>query len=96
MEPLSLKKISSDLHMGTTKLCALAKRLSGGSTLTHVIAERRINAAKNLLIRSDAPVSAVAEEVGFSDYNYFTKIFKSLTGLTPSAFRKKNRSADGQ
>ncbi len=96
MEPLSLKKISTDLHMGTTKLCALAKRLSGGSTLTHVIAERRINAAKNLLVRSDAPVSAVAEEVGFSDYNYFTKIFKALTGLTPSAFRKKNRSGDGQ
>ena len=75
---------------------SLAKRLSGGSTLTHVIAERRINAAKKLLIRSDAPVSAVAEEVGFSDYNYFTKIFKSLTGLTPSAYRKKNRSGDGQ
>ncbi len=93
MEPLSLKKISSELHMGTTKLCALAKKLSGGSTLTRVIAERRIHAAKNLLIRSDAPISSVAEEVGFSDYNYFTKIFKSITGLTPSAYRKKNRNS---
>lgn len=93
MEPLSLKKISSELHMGTTKLCTLAKKLSGGSTLTHIIAERRINAAKSLLIRGDAPVSAVAEEVGFSDYNYFTKIFKSITGLTPSAYRKKNRQS---
>ena len=92
MEPLSLKKISSDLHMGTTKLCSLAKKLSGGSTLTHIIAERRINAAKGLLIRGDAPVSAVAEDVGFSDYNYFTKIFKSITGLTPSAYRKKYRT----
>ena len=82
--------------MGTTKLCSLAKKLSGGSTLTHVIDERRINAAKKLLIRSDAPVSAVAEEVGYSDYNYFTKIFKSLTDLTPSAYRKKNRSGNGQ
>lgn len=91
MEPLSLKKISTDLHMGTTKLCALAKKLSGGDTLTHVIAERRINAAKTLLVRSDAPISTVAEEVGFSDYNYFTKIFKAVTGLTPSAYRKKNR-----
>lgn len=95
MEPLSLKKISSDLRIGTTKLCALAKKLSGGSTLTKVIAQRRIQAAKNLLVRDNAPISAVAEEVGFSDYNYFTKIFKSFTGLTPSAYRKKYR-ADSQ
>ena len=95
MEPLSLKKISADLHIGTTKLCALAKKLSGGSTLTKVIAQRRIHAAKNLLVRDNAPISAVAEEVGFSDYNYFTKIFKSATGLTPSAYRKKYR-AEGQ
>lgn len=91
MEPLSLSRISSELHVGTTKLCALAKKLSGGSTLTRIIAERRVNAAKELLLKSDAPVAVIAEEVGFNDYNYFTKIFKSITGITPSAFRKENR-----
>lgn len=92
MEPLSLNRLSSDLHMGTTKLCALAKKLSGGSTLTRIIAQRRVSAAKELLLKSDAPVAVVAEQVGFSDYNYFTKIFKSVTGITPSAYRKKNRA----
>ncbi len=91
MEPLSLSRIAGDLHMGTTKLCALAKKLSGGSTLTRLIAQRRVEAAKELLLKSDAPVAAVAEKVGFSDYNYFTKIFKSVTGITPSAYRKENR-----
>lgn len=91
MEPLSLQRISEDLHMGTTKLCALAKKLSGGDTLTRIISQRRVNAAKGLLLRSDEPVSAVAEKVGFSDYNYFTKIFKSVTGVTPSAYRKAMR-----
>lgn len=91
MEPLSLSRISAELHVGTTKLCALAKRLSGGSTLTRIIAERRVNAAKELLMKSDSPVAAIAEEVGFNDYNYFTKIFKSITGITPSAYRKENR-----
>ncbi len=93
MEPLSLGRISSDLHVGTTKLCALAKKLSGGSTLTRIIAERRVAAAKELLTKTDAPVAAVAEKVGFSDYNYFTKIFRSVTGMTPSAYRKENRAA---
>lgn len=92
MENLSLKKISSDLRMGTTKLCALSKKLSGGETLTKLIAQRRVNAAKSLLLKSDEPVSTVAERVGFSDYNYFTKIFKALAGITPSAYRKANRN----
>lgn len=92
MEDLSLKRISADLHMGTTKLCTLSKKLSGGRTLTWLIAQRRVNAAKSLLLKSDEPVSSVAESVGFSDYNYFTKIFKSVTGITPSAYRKTNRS----
>ena len=91
MEPLSLKPISADLRIGTTKLCALAKKLSGGKTLTHLVAERRVNAAKAVLLRSAEPVSSVAEEVGFSDYNYFTKIIKTITGVTPSAYRKENR-----
>lgn len=88
MEKLSLQSISRELGIGRTKLCALAKKLSGGETLTHLIAQRRVNAAKRMLLHTEAPVSAVAEHAGFSDYNYFTKIFKAYTGCTPSAFRK--------
>jgi len=32
--------------------------------------------------------------VGVSDYNYFSKLFRSVTGKTPSAFRKENRQND--
>ena len=88
MEPLSLQKISSDLHMGTTKLCALAKRVGDGKTVTQLISLRRVNAAKKLLVTTDNPISDVAETVGFSDYNYFTRIFKAATGMTPRSFRK--------
>lgn len=90
MEKLSLKQISRDLNMGTTKLCAVAKKLSGDGSVTRLISQRRIQAAKRLLLREDIPISSVAEKVGFSDYNYFTKIFKAIEGVTPSAFRKYN------
>lgn len=90
-EKLSLESIAADLNIGRTKLCALAKKLSGGSTLSRMIAERRIEAAKTLLLQGDEPISAVAEAVGVSDYNYFTKIFRTATGMTPSAFRRENR-----
>ena len=54
-----------------------------------MIAQRRVDAAKILLSHSSAPISAVAEAVGISDYNYFSKVFRSFTGMTPSMFRKK-------
>lgn len=91
MEKLSLASLSAQLNISRTKLCTLAKRLSGGKTLSHMIAERRVSAAKTLLMKSDMPISAVAESVGITDYNYFTKIFRSVAGMTPSAFRKKHR-----
>ena len=91
MEKLSLASISKEMHIGRTKLCTLAKELSGGQTLSHLIAQRRISAAKRLLAQSGLPISAVAEAVGISDYNYFSKVFRSMTGTTPSAFRKQYR-----
>ena len=90
MEKLSLKQIAHDLNMGTTKLCAVAKKLSGDGSVTRLISQRRVQAAKRLLLREDIPISSVAERVGFSDYNYFTKIFKAIEGVTPSAYRKQN------
>ena len=94
MDKLSLASISSELGISRTKLCTLAKRLSGGKTLSQMIAERRVSAAKLLLTRTDKPIAVVAETVGITDYNYFTKIFRSVTGVTPSAFRKKYRHND--
>ena len=92
MEKLSLASISEALDISRTKLCSLAKRLSGGQTLSHIIAQRRVEPAKLLLVRGDLPISAVAESVGISDYNYFTKVFRSATGMTPSAYRAQHRS----
>lgn len=90
-EKLSLDSVAEALGMGRTKLCALAKELSGGSTLSKMITQRRIDAAKDLLRQGDAPVSAVAESVGISDYNYFTKVFRATTGMTPSDYRRDRR-----
>lgn len=94
-EKLSLDSVASALGMGRTKLCALARELSGGSTLSKMITQRRIHAAKELLRREDRPVSEVAESVGISDYNYFTKVFRASTGMTPSEYRRTVRRTPG-
>ena len=88
MEKLSLKNISESLGIGTTKLCSLAKKLSPDGSITKLISERRVEAAKILLLKENLSVAEIAEKVGFSDYNYFTKIFKKVVGTTPSQYRK--------
>jgi len=86
-EKFSLKKMANDLHIGTTKLCSLAKS-STGMSITNLISIRRVEEAKKLLLREPLSIAAVSERVGFNDYNYFTKIFKKITCQTPSDYKK--------
>lgn len=88
-EKLTLAGLCAELQIGRTKLCRLAKELSGGHTLSWLIAQRRIEAAKGLLLQSSLPISVVAERVGVSDYNYFSRLFRTVTGTTPRQFRRK-------
>ncbi|MCR5059325.1 MAG: AraC family transcriptional regulator [Clostridiales bacterium] len=48
----------------------------------------RIGVAKSGLQYSDEPVSEISVNCGYSDTNYFSKVFKKHTGMTPSDFRK--------
>lgn len=55
---------------------------------TKWIDEAIIAEAKVLLCQSDLPISEIAQEVGFEDQSYFTRLFKKYENVTPSDFRK--------
>ena len=58
--------------------------------IAEYIRKTRISAAKKMLAQNES-VSAVARKSGFEDYNYFSKVFKRETGLSPSQYKKKLR-----
>ncbi len=60
-----------------------------GITLRQYIISYRIKSAKRLLESTGRSIAEIAEETGFTDASYFTKTFKSLTGLTPKEFRNQ-------
>lgn len=70
---------------------AVFSRDMGRSVIDYVL-ELRISEAQRLLLESSAPLSAIAEEVGFSDYNYFSRVFRRRVGISPKAYRKLNNS----
>lgn len=66
------------------------KRETGHSIVDYII-EKRIEEAKKLMLDGAMCFAKVAEAVGFSDYNYFSRVFKKRSGYTPSAYRKMVR-----
>lgn len=59
-------------------------------TVKNFINNKRIQQAEKLLVETTSPIANIAEQAGFSDYNYFIRLFKQKTGLTPLQYRKKN------
>ncbi len=60
-----------------------------GENFTEWLGKYRIECAKQLMTRQPNMKNyQVAEEVGFSDYKYFTYIFKKHTGYTPNTYKQ--------
>ncbi len=64
-----------------------------GHTLHDEIIRVRVERAKTLLVGGHANVDQVGEACGFNYPAHFTSVFRTQTGMTPSAFRKKNSAS---
>ena len=58
-----------------------------GISLKEYVTEEKMKAAKNLLITTTLPISIVAAKVGYDNFSHFSKIYKKVMGITPSAER---------
>lgn len=87
MKPLTLAQLSSIFHMNTTYLGQLVKERLGVS-FNKYLNNIRINKAKTLMLKyPNIKFIDIAENIGYTDAQYFSKTFKSLTGYSPSAFK---------
>jgi AraC-like DNA-binding protein len=87
-EEITVPSIRSELGLSRQKFNSALKSKEIPS-LPFLLNNLRVNKAKELMKNPKKNVSEICFEVGFSDANYFTKVFKSQTGLTPSEFRQK-------
>ena len=77
---------SGELGCSPRKLNAVV-RLFTGLTTAELIDKRLILEAKRLILFSSLTIKEVAFDLGFEEHSYFTKVFRKLTGQTPSAFK---------
>ena len=57
-------------------------------SFSEYISSKRIQKAKELLADESLSIEQIAEQTGYNDYFYFTKVFKKNTGISPSKYRK--------
>lgn len=83
----SIQQLADYLYLTPTYLSALFKK-SAGKTIGNYLLDVRVEKAKKLMRDPQLKFYHVAEMVGYEDANYFTKVFKKKTGLTPSDYKK--------
>lgn len=75
------------VHLSPAWFSRLFRRVMGRPYSDYVI-ERRIHYACRLLETTRAPIGRIATACGFARQSYFTRRFRTVTGMTPRAYRR--------
>ena len=89
-ETLSVDIICDKFAISKARLNNISNHCYGMGICEH-IKNLRIAKAEELLKHDDKRINEIAVICGIPDYNYFTKVFKLKTGVTPSEYRKKQK-----
>ncbi len=79
----------ADLMNMTTRHLSRICQETLKKTTSELISDRITLEAKRILIHKDVSISSVAEELGYEDISYFTRLFKKSTGHAPKEFQNK-------
>lgn len=94
-EALSVPDIAAHVGMSVAAFRARFKKLTGLSPVDY-IRHYRIEYAKSLLRSTDMNVSEVAYKCGFSDPKYFSRVFRTVEGVSPTSFKENDTERQAQ
>lgn len=87
-KPISLEEIAGEVSMTVPAFCRYFKKHSN-KTFTRFVNEIRVVHACKLLSETPLPITEICFESGFNNFSNFNKIFKEITGKSPSAYRSE-------
>lgn len=86
---ISVTTVSQYLAISEAYFCRLFKKETG-FTFWQYLTNYRIHVATGLLSNFPLKIYEVANQVGFSDTNYFSVIFKKIMGVTPTEYQEQH------
>lgn len=87
---LDLDALARQAHLSKFHFCKRYKALTGYSPIQHFI-HLKMERACYLLDVSDQSVGDVAQALGYEDAHYFSRLFRKVTGVSPTAYRQLAR-----
>lgn len=93
-QPLPSPQLARAAGMSVAGFNRAFRRHYGTSPARHV-AEMRVREAARLLLQSDCTIDNIAEQTGFPNRAYLSRVFKRLTGFAPGGFRRRHRRERG-
>jgi len=88
-----IQDIARNIAINPTYLSRQFSKIEG-KTIQQYITEKRCIAAANMMCYTDYSIAEIAEYFCFSSQSHFGRRFKEFYGITPSKFRKKNRTIE--
>lgn len=85
-EPPSLPLICQHFSISRTYLCRIFKEATGTSPVDYWIG-LKIKEAKKLIREGERNMTQISELLGYSSIHHFTRMFKRMTGLSPTAYK---------
>jgi AraC-like DNA-binding protein len=83
-EKITLQKLAEVTGFSSAYICTRFKHVRD-TTIMRYLTEYRLGKAKGLLL-SGSSVTRAAQECGFADIHHFSRVFKNITGNTPSGY----------
>ncbi|NRF92350.1 response regulator [Paenibacillus frigoriresistens] len=87
-EDISLEMVSEQVRLSPHYVSRMFKEQVGTNYIDY-LTECRIERAKNLLCDPEKSLKEITFEIGYSDPNYFSRVFKKMTDISPSEYRKE-------
>ena len=94
---LSLVSLSGMLDVSPNHLSACIKKYAG-ETFINILIRKRMEAARELVTRSELKIQDISRRCGYTDQHYFSYCFKKYCGESPNAMRRRleqARAGDG-
>lgn len=88
---ITLDELAAAAEMSPRYFCRAFSQITGKTPIAY-LNYYRIEAAGERLLMTDDTVTEIALSCGFSDMSYFSKLFSKEKGMTPTQYRKQNRT----
>lgn len=86
MYDISMQELARTMNYSEAYFCKLFKQCFGQNFISY-LTDYRVEEAKRRLGEPTANIKEISRAVGYSDSNYFTKVFRRVTGFSPSEYR---------